>query len=236
MKICRYIFCGFSLVLLAGCATTQTTSTGTGAKVQMSSRYLTPDRRTVDIGRGYEANGGVAFKDPHLDSCWIGEGFKFTGYDTLLILPTESTAKFQADEQAPHETAKFNLVKELADAIRSKGVFANVVTAESQIPRGTRVLKMSNTIVEYAKGGGGARYWAGAYGAGQPIIRARGKIFEGDKNLFTYEGRRSGVSAGARMFGAFKTDVDIQQEDIRSLSTDVSDFMAAIAGKYQAKN
>jgi hypothetical protein len=47
--------------------------------------------------------------------------------------------------------------------------------------------------------------------------------------------RRSGVSAGARMIGAFKTDVDIQSEDIRSLALDLSDFVSAIAGKYQAR-
>ena len=36
--------------------------------------------------------------------------------------------------------------------------------------------------------------------------------------------------------GVFMKDEDIQIEDIRSLALDVTDFMAAIARKYQPKN
>ena len=55
------------------------------------------------------------------------------------------------------------------------------------------------------------------------------------KPVFTFEGRRSGVSAGAHMSGAFMKDEDIQLEDIRSLSLDLADFMSAIAGKFPPK-
>jgi len=41
-----------------------------------------------------------------------------------------------------------------------------------------------------------------------------------DKPLFTFEARRSGVSAGARMSGVFMKDEDIQMEDIRSMVLD----------------
>jgi hypothetical protein len=58
---------------------------------------------------------------------------------------------------------------------------------------------------------------------------------DGDKAVFTFEARRSGVSAGARMVGAFMKDEDIQIQDIRSMTLDLTDFMAAIAGKYQPK-
>ena len=37
------------------------------------------------------------------------------------------------------------------------------------------------------------------------------------------------------MTGAFMKDEDIQIEDIRSMTLDLSDFMAAIAGKYESK-
>jgi len=33
------------------------------------------------------------------------------------------------------------------------------------------VLKLENTILEYSKGGGGARFWVGLYGGGQPMFR-----------------------------------------------------------------
>ena len=67
--------------------------------------------------------------------------------------------------------------------------------------------------------------FVGLYGGGQPEIKVRGKLAEGEKALFTFDGRRSGVSAGARMGGAFMTDEAIQAEDIRSLVKDLSDFM-----------
>lgn len=110
------------------------------------------------------------------------------------------------------------------------------MTSESEIKPGAKTLRLDNTITEYSKGGGGARYFVGLYGGGQPVLRVQGKMTEGDKALFTYEARRSGVSAGARMGGAFMKDEDIQIEDIRSMALDLTDFMAAIAGKYQARN
>jgi hypothetical protein len=38
------------------------------------------------------------------------------------------------------------------------------------------------------------------------------------------------------MFGGFRSDVDIQREDIQSMTLDLSDFVAAIGAKYQAMN
>jgi hypothetical protein len=58
---------------------------------------------------------------------------------------------------------------------------------------------------------------------------------DGDKTAFTYEARRSGTSTGARMVGGYVKDEDIQIEDIRSMTLDITDLMAAIAGKYAAK-
>ena len=65
--------------------------------------------------------------------------------------------------------------------------------------------------------------------AAQPISKF--KLADGDKPLFTFEARRSGVSAGARMSGVFMKDEDIQMEDIRSMVLDLTDFMAIIAKK-----
>ena len=76
----------------------------------------------------------------------------------------------------------------------------------------------------------------GIYGAGQPHIRVDGVLMDGDKTVFTYTMRRSGVSAGARMSGGVMKDEDIQMQDIESLALDLTDFMAAIAGKYPPAN
>src|SRR5262249_35540048 len=128
-----------------------------------------------------------------------------------------------------------NLPIELSRMFLSKGLFPSVVTRESDLKPGAKSLKLESTIVEYAKGGGAARYFAGLYGGGQPVLRVQGKMTDADKSVFTFEVRRSGTSAGARMSGAFMKDEDIQTEDIRSMALDLADFIAAIEGKYQPK-
>jgi hypothetical protein len=51
-----------------------------------------------------------------------------------------------------------------------------------------------NTIVEYEKGGGGARFFAGIYGAGHPVIKVRGQLSDDGRPLCVDEARRTGVS------------------------------------------
>ena len=226
--------------LLAGCASSNQTAANnnpsSGQPAALATRFRADDGRTIEIGRSSPANGGLSFKDPHLEKCWIADGFNFKGYDTLYIAPTLSTAKLHnAEEQQPHQMAKENLPIELERVLRARGIFANIVLRDSDIKPGAKVLKMENTIVEYAKGGGAARYFAGLYGAGQPVLRVQGNMTDGDKKVFEYEARRSGVSAGARMTGAFMKDTDIQTEDIRSMTLDLADFMSAVSGKFSPK-
>src|SRR5713101_4755709 len=80
---------------LAGCASTSETTGTTSASVpgggQIAVKYKTTDGRNIEIGRSSPANGGLSFKEPHMDKCWIADGFNFTGYDTLYIAPTLST-------------------------------------------------------------------------------------------------------------------------------------------------
>jgi hypothetical protein len=230
-------------LLFAGCATTdQAPSTSSSAPASagpvghFSSKYQATDGRTVSIGKSTAASEGWSFKEPHMDKCWIADNFNFTGYDVLYIAPTRSTAKFHDDEARPHELAKEALPVELAQMLAAKGVFPKVVTSMSDAKPGARVLNLENTIIEYSKGGGAARMWVGIYGGGQPVLRIEGKMTDGDKTVFTFEARRSGVSANARMSGVLMKDEDIQIEDIRSMALDLADFMAAIAGKYQPKN
>lgn len=219
-----------------GCETTDnpTTTTAAGAAAPFATKATLADGRTVEIGRSSAADGGYTFKEPHLDKCWIASGFDFNGYDTLYIAPTASTAKFKDDEAPIHALAKENYVIELQRTLSSRQVFANIVTRESDIKPGAKVLTLQNTITEFSKGGGAARYFVGLYGGGQPNLRVVGELTDGGRKVFTYEGRRSGVSAGARMTGAFMKDEDIQVQDIRSLVLDLSDFITVVAKKYPA--
>lgn len=226
--------------LLGGCASTDNKSSGAAPEAPSPNRFVAADGRVIDIGKSTPADGGTRYRNPHMekDQCWVASGFDFNGYDTLYIAPTLSTAKFpdKPEDVKVHDLAKESLVPELKRMLEERQIFAAVVTRESDIKPGVKVLKLENTITEFAKGGGAARYFAGLYGGGQPVLRVQGKMTEGDKTLFTYEARRSGTSAGARMTGVFMKDEDIQIQDIRSLVLDLTDFMAAVAKKYQPKS
>ena len=106
----------------------------------------------------------------------------------------------------------------------------------ADIKPGAKVLRLDNTITEFTKGGGAARYFVGLYGGGQPVLRVQGKMSDGEKAVFTYEAKRSGTSAGARLGGVFMKDEDIQTGDIQSMALDLTDFMSAVSRKYQPKS
>ena len=224
---------------LVGCASTgDKGTTATTTAVQPAGRFRADDNRVIDIGQPAPVEGGAIYKNPHLEKCWVADGFDFKGYDTLYIAPTRSTAKFpeKPEDTMVHDRARESLAAELARSLQAKNLFRQVVTRESDIPANSKTLRLENTITEFSKGGGAARYFVGLYGGGQPVLRVEGNLSDGGRPVFTYTGRRSGVSAGARMGGAFMKDEDIQIEDIRSLVLDLTDFIAAIAGKYAPKS
>src|SRR5438552_4430152 len=95
------------------------------------------------------AQGGANIKNPHMEKAWLADNFNFTGYDTIYVADTQSTAKFQPDEERPHDAAKRGLQQQLVEALKAKKLFANVVTKESDIPAGAKALKLENTIIEY---------------------------------------------------------------------------------------
>jgi hypothetical protein len=190
-------------VWIAGCSSTGGKSNASSASATASgstaastssfaTRYKTDDGRTIEIGKATAADGGWRFKDPHLEKCWVADGFNFAGIDTLYIAPTLSTAKFNPDEEKVLQLAKENLPVELERSLRKKNIFTHVVTRETDIQAGVRVVRLENTIVEFSKGGGGARFFAGLYGAGQPVLRILGRMMEGDKAVFTFDSHALG--------------------------------------------
>lgn len=223
------IVTAFVLILGAsGCATDKSGQ-------HFSTKYRTTDNRVAEIGRRTKTNDGWTFRDPHMDKCWVADGFNFTGYDTLYIAPTLSEAAAQDDEDRRMiELAKDAVVVEYQRLFEARNLFTKVVTRESDIPSGAHALKLEQTIVDFQKGSSGARFWAGEFGAGQPVLAVAGKLTDGDKPVFTYQARRSGVSFGAHM-GIMRSD-DIQVEDVRSMALDVTDFGAAMAGIYKPMN
>jgi len=156
---------------------------------------------------------------------WFADGFDFAGYDTLLITPAKYAAKERPNEVDMRTWATGYLQSAFLEFIRTNGIFANVTTRESDVKPGAKFLRMENTIIEYEKGGGGARFWAGEFGSGQPVIKVRGQFADGDKPLCKYEARRSGESVSARLFGEYSSDRAIQQNDINDLARDMSVFI-----------
>jgi hypothetical protein len=208
----------------------------TGTDVQhFPTKYRTTDGRVADIGPRKPSDGGWSFNEPHLDKCWIASGFDFQGYDTLLIMPTLTSVRAQTPEEGYDlELEKKNLASELAWFFRARAIVTNVVTREEEVPPGEHVLKLENTITEFKRGSTSGRFWAGLFGAGQPILRVVGTMTDHGKTVFTFEAHRSGVSADARLLVV--PDEQVQHEDLRSMILDVTDFAAAIADKYQPKN
>lgn len=169
----------------------------------------------------------IAYRDdPDLQRVWMADGLTFRVYDAIIVTETQSQAvSVNPDGQENLVWARALLREEIMKVFRTKNIFSAVATSEADLKPGARVLRLDNTIVEYEKGGGGARFFAGLYGAGQPVIRVRGRMTDGGRMIFAFEARRSGDSGLARMFGGYRSDKAIQEEDIRDLAQDLADFI-----------
>lgn len=196
--------------LLAGCASTSTTSTA-GAKAPPLPAGVT------------------LHQDKDIQGVWLAPDFDFKGYDTLCIAAPVFAAIERPNETQMRAMAMRVLPEQLADYLRDTKLFATVTTRAEDIKPEARTLKMQTIITEYEKGGGGARYWAGLFGAGQPVIKVRGELRNSDKLMCVYEMKRSGESVGARMGGVWMSDEEIQRDDIRDLASDLADFFKRTA-------
>ena len=182
----------------------------------------------ASAGSGTFEPAGISYRDDQdLQRVWLADGVDFRAYDTILVGETQvDVAKLDPDGKEMLEWARGYLREEIVSALRAKNVAAIITTNQADIRSGARVLRLENTIVEYEKGGGGARFFAGLYGAGQPVIRVRGRLTDGSKPVLLYIARRSGDTGLARAFGGYRSDRAIQEEDIKDLAVDLADFVA----------
>ena len=177
------------------------------------------------------STSGVALREEKdFGQVWLAPGFDFKGYDVLLVTePRAEVPKLNPDGIQNLEWARGVLRTELAAALQERKLFT-VVQAPADVKPGNRLLRLDSTIIEYEKGGGGARYFAGIYGAGHPVIKVRGQLTADGRPLFVYEARRSSVSTTARIFGGYRGDKAIQEEDIKDLAKGLGDFIAKTKG------
>jgi hypothetical protein len=172
-------------------------------------------------------------KDQNIQGVWLADGFNFKGYQTLYLTPIVFAGIERTNEVDARTMAMQELPEQLVDNLRDTKLFATVTTRSEDVKSGAKTLKLDNTIIEYSKGGGAARYFAGHFGGGQPVIKVRGQIFDGDKLVCVYEIKRSGVLHAGRIMGAAMSDEDLQRADIHALARDLAYFFERTAGVLQ---
>ncbi len=204
-------------LLFPGCATTPDSGASTPAPAPTAVVAGIPSTTNVPLR-----------KDKDIEGVWLAPGFNFKGYDGLYVADTVFAATVRANEEKERSIAIGAVQRLIVEYAQSSGLFPTVAAGAPPATGHNLVLK--NTIIKYEKGGGAARYFAGIYGGGQPHTRVRGEMFDGGKLVFVYVAERSGEGGGARMLGAYKSDDDIQTNDIRDLALDLADCMKRNAG------
>jgi len=172
-------------------------------------------------------------KDQNIQGVWLADGFNFKGYQTLYLTPIVFAAVERTNEVETRTMTMQALPEQLVDSLRDTRLFTTVTTRNDEVKSGAKTLRLDNTIIEYSKGGGAARYFAGHFGGGQPVVKVRGQIYDGDKLVCVYEIKRSGVLHAGRITGAAMSDEDLQREDIRVLARDLAYFFQRTAGVLQ---
>ena len=169
-------------------------------------------------------------RDLNIQGVWLADGFNFKGYKTLYLTPIVFAGTERDNEVDIRALAMQELPAELVTSLRDTKLFDTVATRSEDVKSKSKTLKLDNTVIEYSKGGGAARYFVGHVGGGQPVIKVRGQIFDGDKLVCVYEIKRSGESAEARGMGEVISSEDIQRNDIRVLARDLGYFFKRTAG------
>lgn len=203
------------LLYLTGCSTTTELNNS-----QAASKTVSTARTAADIGYR-EARD--------IEKVWLAPGFDFSGYNKLVIAPTRFAAVERPNEVELRTWAIRYLRTALVERLRNKKDFTVVTSKNISARPGNKVLKLENTIIEYEEGGRAARYFAGVFGAGHPIIRVKGIMTYNGRPMFRYEASRSGEAPAARMAGVFMSGQEIQSHDIDDLAIDLADFIHATA-------
>ena len=170
-------------------------------------------------------------KDRNIQGVWLADGFNLKGYQTLYLTPIVFAGVERDNEVDIRATAMQELPDELVTSFRDTKLFATVTTKSEDVKSKAKTLKLDNTIIEFSKGSGVARHFGGPFGAGgQPVIKVRGQIYDGDKLVCVYEIKRSGESFESRAYGEAISSEDIQRNDIRVLARDLGYFFQRTAG------
>jgi len=228
----QYAACAIAvagLCIWAGCASTDT-KTETKSESSPPAKSESPPPAPQKTAQAPPLPPGVTLR-PERDTSgvWLADGFDFHGYGALYIRPIVFDAVVRPNEAETRTKAIQYLGERVYEELIGTGLFPQVTMQTNNLQTDVHTLRLNMIITEYEKGGGGARYWAGLFGAGQPVIKVRGIVQDGDKVMCVFEMRRSGDSGDARMSGAYMSDVDIQRQDIDDLARDLTGFVKRTA-------
>ena len=175
-----------------------------------------------------DADGRVFRKAESLERVWLADGFNFKGYDAVLIAPvTTGNVSPKDDKEAERlSLAQIAIARDFALALEACKLFPSVLTKESDIKPGSKVLKLENAVVKFSRGSTALRVGIGM-GAGSPYIRIQGQMTEAGSNkpLFIYEIDETGDWFGA----TFASSRTLQTQAASELADDVVAFMARVA-------
>ncbi|MGA2751922.1 MAG: hypothetical protein ABSG59_24425 [Verrucomicrobiota bacterium] len=164
-------------------------------------------------------------RDQNIQGVWLADGFNFKGYQTLYLTPIVFAGVERDNEVDIRATAMQELPAELVTSLRDTKLFDTVTTKSEDVKAKSKTLRLDNTIIEFSKGSGVGRHFGGPFGGGgQPVIKVRGQIYDGDKLVCVYEIKRSGESFESRAYGEAISSEDIQRNDIRVLARDLGYF------------
>jgi hypothetical protein len=231
-----------SLAIFSGCASGNSKSASLTATPELpmpgepggyAAKYKTDDGRTIELGRGAPYQGGLSFKNSLHGECWLADDFRFSGYDTLYIAPVSSTATVQPNDLVGVRAVMAAFPSELKSLLAPKRLFGTVTLNEADIKPDSRVLRLESTITEYFKGGGAAHLLSGGlYGEGKPSLQIEGKMTEQGRTVCTFRGPGK---VGNVVDETERSKGNPQAGNVHRLSVDLTDFMAAVAGRYEPK-
>lgn len=208
------------LGLISGCGSTEENGSAS-----------TPNAATGPASRVPALPAGVTLQsEGNIQGYWMAEGFKLKSYDSLQIKPTVFAGIERDNEVEIRATAVRVVPEEIASKLRESNNFTNIYSPGQEPAAGAKLLVMENIITEYEQGGNVGRVFGGVFGAGQPVIKVRGILRDGDKVVFVYELRRSGESDEDKFLGGGKSNEEIQRNDIKVLARDLVQLLQRKAG------
>jgi hypothetical protein len=164
-----------------------------------------------------------------LDRVWLAEGFDFTGYDALLVDDVKPDPAVKPKDETEADRLSLmqgSMARDLVLAIETRKLFKTVTLKPSDIPAGTKAVKLQTTIMKFSRGSTAARVGVG-FGAGMPYVRVivTGSELGSGRPLFEVE-----LDETADWFGAgYSSSKTLQSGAAMELTADLANYMARVA-------